>query len=51
VNASVTNSMIVGTASNARNLGGLSHPAIKPPKEHTSSATELGKKYSSVSTG
>jgi len=27
-----------------RNLGGVFQPAIKPPKEHTSNATELGKK-------
>jgi len=43
--------MTGGTASKARNLEGVFHPAIKPPNEHTSNATELGKKYSPVSTG
>jgi len=44
VKTRVTNNMTAGIASKARNRHGVFHPAIKPPNEHTSKATELGKK-------
>ena len=44
VKTSVTSSMTAGTASKTRNLQGVFHPAISPLNEHTSNATELGKK-------
>ncbi len=51
VKTSVTSSIAAGTASKARNRQGVVHPAIKLPREQTSKVTELGKKYSPVSTG